>query len=468
MNSISKIIVIGDVMLDTTIDGKVNRISPEAPIPILSDISKDSTLGGAGNVCRNIRQLGDGVVLIATIGKDPEGKQIKLIAQKSKIDFITISGPTISTSKIRYCSKGQQICRVDQEDFYILSKELFNEHLYRLVNLISPKIIIFSDYAKGMINDISESLSNCKLKKIKTIVDPKSSNIKHYRGAYLITPNESEFRSFFDIDIEEDDFINLAIKLIKKNDISNILITLSEKGMMLINSDGSYKKFNAIQKDVYDVTGAGDTVVGTIAYYLNRGFPLDETCDFANIAASIAVSKKGTYAVKSYEINNHYKVSSLSKKIFNFYDRKKIKAALPNDQKIVFTNGCFDILHLGHIETIQFAKSNGDFLIIGINSDASVKKIKGDSHPIVTEFQRARIISALKDVDMVIIFNEPTPYDLINFIKPSVLVKGGDYLIQEIVGKDILDSYGGEVKIFDIKTDISSTKIKEKISQFNE
>ena len=434
MNKKPNILVVGDLMVDHYLYGKVERISPEAPVQVV-DIQKEELLmGGAGNVINNLISLGAKVGVCSVIGDDEGGEFLhQRLGQKGvvKEGLVTQKGRKTS-HKSRVLASHQQIVRIDKEDKEDISKESEDTILMR-IKIVLPfyDAIVLSDYGKGVLtNTLTQNIISLSKEKDKLVlVDPKGNDYSKYKGATLLTPNKKEATEATGIDIKDDETLLKALKKLKdEQDLTYSIITLSEEGIALLDKD--FEKIPTVAKDVFDVTGAGDTVIASIAISLVEGNSIKEAVEFANKAAAVAVSHVGCYAVKRDEIESFDK----DKKIVTLDELLKI---LPKDKKIVFTNGCFDILHAGHVKYLKEAKSFGDILIVGLNSDESVKRLKGESRPINTFEDRATVLSALESVDFVVGFSEDTPYELIKVIKPDVLVKGGDYEGKEVVGSDI-------------------------------
>lgn len=453
-------LIIGDSMIDEYISGKVERISPEAPVPIVCISDVKYTLGGAANVAANIRKLGANCVLIGVVGKDSDSFLFFERLEKLKIQWAgLISEDRMTTKKTRIIGNWNQLVRLDKELNINLREQeevALLEHIK--CEIIKTDIIVISDYMKGVCTEkickITIQLAK-EYKKI-VIVDPKQLNWERYKGAYLIKPNLKEFYSV--TRNENINIVTIAKKLLQQYCFENILLTRSQEGMMLI---GKQDVINYVTeaREVFDVSGAGDTVIATLATLMGAGMNLLQAIEFANIAAGIAVGKLGTYAVSLNEIVLA-KSCFYSKKIMT---KKKIKEVVSsyklNGKKIVFTNGCFDILHIGHITLLERAKELGDILIVGLNSDTSVKRLKGDSRPINNEYDRAKVLASLEVVDVVVVFEEDTPIELISAIIPNVLVKGADYAIDNVVGAEIVQKNGGKVVLVPIVQEKSTTQI---------
>jgi len=456
-------LVIGDVMIDEYVNGNVTSVSPEAPVPIVHIKDVKSTLGGAANVAANIRNLGAKCTLVGVVGEDTDGQILREELQKRGVKWAGICTQSrITTKKTRIIGNLHQLVRLDRE----MNMEPEEAEQERLLNNVrkeidSADIIIISDYKKGVCtsNICQTIISLAKKEDKKIIIDPKQTDWTRYSGAFLIKPNLKEF--YQTIGNTDNDIVQGAKQLLNKFDISNILITRSQDGMTLV-SDNCVDNCQTEAQEVFDVSGAGDTVVATVATAIAAGMDLSDAIKIANIAAGISVSKLGTYAVGLNEIitsiNHSYSKKIMSREeVISFAEMSK-----KHGKKVVFTNGCFDILHTGHISLLETAKRQGDVLIVGLNTDDSIKRLKGNDRPINNEYDRAKVLSALEAVDGVILFNEDTPIELVNGIVPNVLVKGADYTIDKVVGADVVSRNGGEVVLVPLIQEKSTTNIIEK------
>jgi len=461
------ILVIGDLMIDHYLWGSCERISPEAPVQVV-DIAKETTvLGGAGNVVNNLKALGAHVSVAGVIGDDANGDE--LVSMLAAIDVNTqhliVQHNRKTSKKSRVIAVSQQILRYDKE-----SKEDINEgSVATITEMLTQEIakydaVILSDYGKGVLTDrlCQNIISLAKQHAVKVLVDPKGSDFSKYRGAYLLTPNKKEAMLATGIDIVDNDSLQEALlKLKSECELDISLITLSEDGIAIY--DEAMKRFPTVAKEVFDVTGAGDTVIASIAFALSAGKSIEETAAFANLAAGVVVGKIGSATVtmdeiEEYEASLHKSTSDAH--IKSFEEIKRIVERYKSQgKKVVFTNGCFDILHVGHVKYLQVAKSFGDVLIVGLNSDASVSRLKGPTRPVNIAEDRAYLLAALEAVDFVVPFEDDTPYELIKMIEPDVLVKGGDYKGKAVVGTE----FASELKLVDFVDGKSTTKTIEKI-----
>jgi len=453
-----KCLIVGDVMLDEYVIGSVSRVSPEAPVPVVHVAKKDYSLGGAANVAAGISALGASASLAGALGKDKSAENIHRILKERGIAYGGITSEERGTvKKTRLIGNGSQIARYDEEDIKELSEADETNLIVKIKESIkTADIAVISDYNKGVCTQkvcraVMESAAEHG---IPAIVDPKRSDWARYKGAFLIAPNYSEFTEAVKYLLKGSlgSLTDDARSLIKEYKIEHVLITRSQEGMTLINENETID-FNAIAKEVYDVSGAGDTVVAALSAYVAAGTSLNDAVEIANLAAGIAVGKAGTYAVTLQDIEKEIggKVISEDSIATTAADWKR------QGKKIVFTNGCFDIVHAGHISLLKQAKLFGDILIVGLNTDTSVKRLKGEGRPINCEVDRAIILSAFEAVDAVVLFDEDTPLELIIKIKPEVLVKGADYSADTVVGADIVTSYGGELRLIDLVEDKSTT-----------
>ncbi|WP_158367872.1 bifunctional D-glycero-beta-D-manno-heptose-7-phosphate kinase/D-glycero-beta-D-manno-heptose 1-phosphate adenylyltransferase HldE [Candidatus Williamhamiltonella defendens] len=461
----AKILVVGDVMLDRYWYGPVDRISPEAPVSIVKVDQIRETPGGAANVAMNIAALGAKVHLIGLIGKDEAGKILTQKLSEAQVDCDFVSSSTYSTLiKLRVLSRHQQLIRLDFEKNAHTSDA---QKIKVRIDSLFPHmtVVVFSDYAKGTLNKIQEMIQLAKKAEIPLLIDPKGNNFKRYSGATVLTPNLSEFEAIVGHCKKEQDLVDKGSQLIKHLDLSALLITRSENGITLLQKAKPPLHLSAQAHEVFDVTGAGDTVIAVLATALASGHSLEESSFFANAAAGVVVGKLGTSTVSFSELQN---VSDGSKKAdLGIVNEQQLKSAVQKSrsrgEKLVMTNGCFDILHAGHIAYLSEAKKYGDRLIVAVNTDDSVRKLKGQMRPINPLAQRMAVLSALKYVDWVVPFADNTPERLISEILPDVLIKGGDYQPHQIAGSKAVVAAGGQIKISSHQNGLSSSKIIKKI-----
>lgn len=458
------VLVIGDVVLDKYIHGNVSRVSPEAPVPVLKPQSEEVRLGGAANVASNVSSLGSKVFLQGVVGKDDNAKELKALAKDKKIksSFVASLSPTIT--KLRLLASKQQLIRIDSEEEFSdqdwkSTKINFNKN----ISSTKATALIISDYGKGTLKDIPYLIKEAKKKGVFVLVDPKGQDFSKYKGASIITPNYSEFVTAVGKVSSDSDLTKKAKKLLSDLKLQALLITRGSEGMTLIQKNKSGIKrddFPTEAQDVFDVSGAGDTVIASLASAISSGFDLANSVKLANIAAGIVVGKSGTATPTLSELkNSFYSQDNLSKAEV----KKLCQQSQKDSMKVVFTNGCFDVLHAGHVTYLQAAKKLGDKLVVGLNSDSSVKKLKGKERPINSLEERMTILKALECVDWVVPFTEETPLNLIKYLKPNVLVKGADYKTEDIVGSNFVLKNKGEVKTIPLVEGLSTTKKIQKI-----
>ena len=453
--------VLGDVMLDRYLFGKSDRISPEAPVPIVNISKTEVRAGGAANVAVNLNQLGIQTNLFGLLGDDEEGQILENILSRAGVNcYLEKIKSTNTTVKTRIQSRGQQLIRFDKDSSN--NESFFSDN--EINNLIiNSNALIISDYEKGATVGIEKILKFCRKNNVLTLVDPKGLSFEKYKHADVLTPNENEFEAVVGKCRDENEMVKRSTGLISDLQLQAILITRSHKGMLLVKKDGDFSHLQTEARDVYDVTGAGDTVISVLAASIAAGEKIIDAAKLANIAAGIVVGKIGVEPVRLSQLNNKINQKKQSG-ICSVEEIENIsKIARENGGKIVMTNGCFDILHAGHIKYLEEAKSLGDTLIIAINDDESVVRLKGKRRPINPLSDRMKVLDGLASSDFIVPFEEDTPIKLINIIKPDILVKGGDYSINDVVGADDVREYGGDVRILSYLDGYSSSKIIEKL-----
>ena len=473
--SSAKVICVGDIMLDKFIYGEIERISPEAPIPVLRCISETSMLGGGGNVARNIIGLGGYCKFVSVVGKDSAGKElISQVGKLKNLDARLITDPNRQTSiKTRFIASNQQVMRADTETIEPITSEtekLVLDAISREAGDFSA--IVLADYGKGVLSDglAQKILSLAKTNKIPVVVDPQGSNYFEYDNASIVTPNKKELQEATGLAVETtEDIVAAAMKLMKAKNIKAVLATRSADGMTLVHSNGNYDHYPAQAREVFDVSGAGDTVAACLATCIAANIPIDVSVKLANAAAGIVVAKMGTAVAYNDDLlgsitdigaeENEKKVHSLQSLSKTIIEWKKM------GYLVGFTNGCFDLIHPGHLSVIQKAKSLCDRLIVAVNSDVSIKAIKGEKRPIQNQNTRMAILSALSAVDVVIKFDSKTPTDLIKKLEPDKFFKGSDYIDAEIPESKIVESYGGEVVFVDLIEGHSTTSTINQIKK---
>ena len=467
-----QILVIGDLMLDSFYHGKVKRISPEAPVPII-DIERIEDLpGGAANVAMNIASLGAKCKICGITGQDSAADILKHRLNAVGVDCLLHHATTNTIIKRRVISNHQQLLRMDFETQFLPNEWQALKPLVEDV-ITDTAVMILSDYNKGTLASPQYWIQLAKQHGIPVLVDPKGDDFSKYKGADMITPNMTEFEAIVGSVESESDLIEKAKKLIAKLNIKALLITRSEYGMSLIRSNEAVFHLPAIAKEVSDVTGAGDTVISTLAAVLAAGEEIETAVTLANIAASIAVSKLGTATVSEPELRAEYERhqgdNNTDHSIAGVVTVEQLKLSLQQakkrGEKVVFTNGCFDILHAGHVSYLEQARAQGDRLVLAINSDESVSKLKGQGRPINSVDRRLAVLAGLASVDWVTCFEGDTPEALLKEIQPDILVKGGDYDKTGVVGWEIVEGYGGEVRVMGLVDNCSTTAIVEKIGR---
>lgn len=464
--SASKVLVVGDVMLDTYWHGETHRISPEAPVPILCVNTEESRLGGAANVAVNVSALGVCTHLIGLTGDDPNADYIeKLLLAQHVVPLLQRVQSSKTISKLRIMSSNQHVLRIDTEDYFPDFDKSILENIF-LSHLSKCDVVIISDYGKGSIRDCAGLIKTGHYAKKPIIVDPKGTDFTRYKGATIITPNREEFeavvgRCSCDEEIEE-----RGIALRNFLELEAILITRSEQGMSLLARGQRPLHLPTRAQQVFDVTGAGDTVIAVLGGAISAGIPLYDAVKLANYAAGITVSKLGTSIVSLQELESVFILDSNPgfNGIFDEdYLLTKFRTARAQGKRIVMTNGCFDILHPGHIHYLEKARLEGDILIVAVNDDASVRRLKGHERPINPLETRMRMLYSLKCVDGVIPFREDTPERLFSKLLPDVLVKGGDYSEDQVIGGSYIRAAGGQVKIIDFLNGFSTSNIIHKL-----
>lgn len=467
-----RVVVVGDVMLDEYMWGEIERISPEAPVQVLLAKSQNDILGGAANVANNLASMGCNVELVGVAGEDQWGDKLeKLLAQRGIGTAGLFRDPSRSTTvKTRLIADSQQILRIDKEKTDPIASDLEKKLAeFALEAIPRSDGLICSDYKKGVLTEtVIKAAIDCARRSGKiSVLDPKGQDYSIYRGVNVLTPNRKEIELAAGISAEgEGGLRRCAQKLFNLTGADAILLKKGKDGMALILNKGQIIDIPAEAREVYDVTGAGDTVISIFGMALFAGCSYQEAANLSNAAAGIVVSKFGTAVITPAELIGYLdeKLLQGERKIVSLGELKQIINYARNRGKtIVFTNGCFDILHVGHIKYLEKAKALGDLLVIGLNDDCSVRTLKGAQRPLIGEAERAKIIAALDCVNYVVLFSEVTPENLIREIKPDYLVKGGDYKPEEVVGKDIVQAYGGKVEIVPFVEGVSTTEIVRRI-----
>jgi len=462
-----QVLVVGDVMLDQYVWGDVERISPEAPVPVLHAKLRDEKPGGAANVAMNLAGLGACVTLVGFAGGDDEQRMLEAILADRAIEplLAPISGLR-TTTKLRVLSGHQQMIRIDTESAAPISQADHQGLLAcALAHLPSASVVVLSDYAKGVLTEglCQAIIGEANKRHIPVLVDPKSRSFARYRGATAVCPNLKELAAATgEVTSDLDGLLGAGQKLVASLAVKFVVVTLGEKGIAVLRPDSRFHAPAAVRQ-VYDVSGAGDTVIATLALALASRIPVESAVQLANVAAGVVVGKVGTVPIQREEL-----LGALSQGILPAMDEKvvslepllgRVSVWRSSGEHVVFTNGCFDILHIGHIRLLEEARRKGDRLIVAVNSDDSVRRLKGPLRPVVAERERAAVLAALSAVDAVVIFDESTPLRLIEAIRPDVLVKGGDYTEESVVGAREVRAWGGRVELIPLVGGVSTTRL---------
>ncbi len=461
----ARVLVVGDVMLDRYWHGKATRISPEAPVPVVRVGNQEDRPGGAGNVALNIAALGAAASLVGIVGADEAGTELRSRLEAAGVycEFGTcLEAPTIT--KLRVISQHQQLLRVDfEQDFSAAAVASFQAQALALLE--GTQVLVLSDYSKGALQQSQTLIQAAKRLGVPVVVDPKGSDFSKYRGATVITPNLSEFESIVGHCATEEELASKGLLLLADLDLQALLITRGENGMTLLRPDFPELHMPTRAQEVFDVTGAGDTVVAVLAAALAAGSALDIGTALANLAAGLAVGKLGTAAISGPELRRAIAREEGTGRGVMSADQLALAVmdARAHGEKVVFTNGCFDIIHAGHVGYLAEARKLGQRLIVAINDDASVKRLKGSGRPINPVERRMTVLAGLEAVDWVVSFSEDTPESLLELLKPDIVVKGGDYSVDEVVGGEYVLSYGGQVKVLAFLDNCSTSAIVEKL-----
>ena len=463
------VLVVGDIMLDRYWNGDTSRVSPEAPIPIVHIRERDERPGGAGNVALNTATLGAQTTLLGMVGRDKEGDYLENLLTNAQINCLlqrTKHAPTVT--KLRVLSRHQQLIRIDfeEEPLTFSTEKQLNTFKKQLAK---TDIVILSDYRKGTLKNAKEMIAAANAANIPVLVDPKQHTFAAYQGATLLTPNLKEFQTVVGSIESLSELERKATQQLAENNLQALLITRSEQGMSLIRRNQEPLHIPTRAKEVFDVTGAGDTVIATLACAIAAKQSWINAIQLANLAAGVAISKVGAAAVSIPELRRAMHADQLSSS--QIVDQQQLKClvedAHEHAETIVMTNGCFDVLHAGHIAYLEEAKQLGDRLIVAVNDDDSVRRLKGNTRPLNNLQQRMAVLAGLKAIDWIIPFAEETPEKLICDILPDVLVKGGDYQISEIAGSHCVLEHGGEVKTLSFTKGLSTSKLIKKIKEDN-
>ncbi len=472
-----RVLCIGDVMLDRFVSGHVKRISPESPVPVLSISGSQSFPGGAANVARNVASLGGSCTLVSVVGADAVARELQTSLQSIagiRCDF-TVSPDRPTTEKIRFVAQGQHMLRTDAEVTAAIGTETAAELLAVVGRLAAEHdVLVLSDYAKGLLTDtvVRGAIDIAQARGLPVVVDPKSVELRRYAGATVITPNSKEVLDATGIDPTEDDALaeRAGTVILADARVAAVLVTRAHRGMTLVAGGMPTVHIEASAREVFDVVGAGDTVIATLSLALGAQLELPAASRLANLAAGVAVGKRGTATVTQTELadevmrSSHGSLQGLRSKIMSREDAAALAQTWRrNGFKVGFTNGCFDILHVGHLAILSFSRQNSGRLIVAVNSDASVRRLKEAGRPINSQNDRAMVLAALSAVDAVVIFDEDTPLEMIEMLSPDVLIKGADYSIDQIVGSGHVLAQGGKVLTCDLVPGKSTTRVVDSL-----
>ena len=461
-----RILVAGDAMLDEYWFGETQRISPEAPVPVVQRREMQTRAGGAANVATNLAALGARTTLAAVVGDDAPGELIRTALHDAGVQpELVIAAGCRTAHKLRVLAQQQQLIRLDAEESLAAAAPEFQKTYERCLR--DAEAVVLSDYAKGTLADAAGLISAARKADVPVLVDPKGQEFDKYRGATVLTPNQSEFLAVAGPCADENEFLARGTRLCAELELDALLVTRGAQGMSLFQANAEPVSLQAHAREVFDVTGAGDTVIATLAAAVAAGMPLDEGAQLANVAAGVAIAKIGVATVSRRELR------------FALHRRGRggggvvepeslvdvVAEARSRGNRIVFTNGCFDILHAGHVAYLEEAKSLGDYLVVGVNDDDSVRRLKGEQRPIVGLEDRMAVLAGLAAVDWVVPFAEDTPQLLIEALLPDVLVKGGDWKPDQIVGSDVVLANGGEVRSLQFRAGRSTTNIVDSIKR---
>jgi D-beta-D-heptose 7-phosphate kinase/D-beta-D-heptose 1-phosphate adenosyltransferase len=469
------VLVVGDLMLDRYLIGEVERISPEAPVPVVRLQQQYDRVGGAANVAANLAKLGIPTRVGGVVGRDADGK-----ALIDMMAAIGIASPAVvqstqrpTTTKTRVLGGHQQMMRLDQESRAPISAKETQQLLEQILREVEqqPAVVILSDYAKGVLSTslCEQLIQRCRQSKITVLVDPKGLDYSKYRGATALTPNKRETADACKVDLHDAAaLLDAATRLRQTLDLDFLAMTRGEEGISLIDA-AQTQHIAATAKQVFDVSGAGDTVIATLAAGLISGLDHVDALQLANIAAGIVVGKVGTVPITRAELLHELVSQGSTAQVNKIHDLDSLKMQVDAwraaGQKIVFTNGCFDLLHAGHVTYLEAARKMGDRLVLGLNTDQSVRALKGPTRPVIHEADRARVLAGLEAIDAVILFGEDTPLNLINAVKPDVLVKGSDYTEEQVVGAKEIKAWGGRVALVNVVPGRSTSNIIGKLAQ---
>jgi D-beta-D-heptose 7-phosphate kinase/D-beta-D-heptose 1-phosphate adenosyltransferase len=467
-----RVMVVGDLMLDEYLWGNVERISPEAPVQVVDIVREDIRLGGAGNVINNLIGLGAQVIVASVLGDDGDAMRLRERLAQRGVDAggIIFEMQRKTSRKTRVLASNQNVVRIDRESRAPIlpeSEEALLEFICSRLDCVD--VMLLSDYLKGVLTPtlLAKLIPMARKQKVPVIVDPKGIDFNKYRGATLLTPNRKEAQLASGVNfVTEQDLLDTGERFVRELELDSLVLTRSEEGMSLFTKTGEPVHLPTQAHEIYDVSGAGDTVLALLGLGLGSGLSLEDAASLANVAAGIVVGKVGTSTISVEEVRQHF-AGELLESDFKVKSRSDLIEKLAEERsrgrKVVFTNGCFDLLHAGHVRYLQKARQLGDLLVLGLNSDASIRRLKGDKRPLLGEVERAQILAALDCIDYLVIFDEDTPLELIRVLQPDVLAKGADYQVDEVVGKDLVESYGGRVELVQFVEGKSTTNIINEI-----
>jgi D-beta-D-heptose 7-phosphate kinase/D-beta-D-heptose 1-phosphate adenosyltransferase len=466
------VLVVGDIMLDRYFWGEVSRVSPEAPVPVVRVTQKTQALGGAGNVALNLAGLGAEVMLVGVRGADSQGDYLEqLLGDHEIANELVVTGNLPTTTKTRVLGQGQQLLRMDEEAPRTLDQAT-SATLKARIKAALPRMgaVILSDYGKGMfLGELAAwTIEACRKRRLPVFVDPKGTDWERYRGATAITPNTAEFRAVASFDPPSDTQLTTQAQIIRQRyQLDWLLVTRGPRGLSLLGETHAPLHIRSRAQEVFDVSGAGDTVIATLAAGVAAGEAMPQAAELANAAAGVVVAKIGTQAISAGELAHALRMEdkATATKIMDLEGAAALRQRWRAEgRQVVFTNGCFDILHVGHLQLLNVAAELGDRLIVGVNSDSSVRRLKGDSRPVTPDVQRMTLLAGLACVDLVVKFQEDTPLELIRRLAPEVLVKGGDYTPDTVVGREEVEAAGGRVVILPLVPGISTTKMIQRLA----
>lgn len=467
-----QVLVVGDLMLDEYLWGQTERISPEAPVQVVDVVGEELRLGGAGNVINNLLALGCQVKVASVVGDDGDGRLLRQLLEDRGIDGsgLLLAAHRTTSRKTRVLASHQQMLRIDRESRQPLDSDQESELLKFLRKEAADcQVILVSDYLKGVLSDqvLEAVIGLGQSRMLPVVVDPKGKDFSRYRGATVLTPNRREAQAAAGRDfVDEEALVAAGEQLCQELNLMALVMTRSEEGMSLFLRGGQHLRLATDARDVFDVSGAGDTVLACLGAALGMGLDIEAGARLANLAAGIVVGKLGTSTVSPAELR-HAAALQQADSAGKLCSREQLAAILAGERargrRVVFTNGCFDLLHVGHIRYLQKARQLGDLLVLGLNSDASIQRLKGPKRPLIGEEERAHILAALDCIDHVTIFDEDTPLELLETLRPDILVKGGDYTPETVVGRELVESYGGRVELIQFVDGKSTTNIIDKI-----